>query len=134
MGDEWTRVSRRRRRPLERTTILSISVLEYEDGWFPLKTHEPIRGEDFQEQDDFSDDDSIGISDTVMIEDEEDEVEEGEIVGDDEEKVEDSFRRDTAGDGKLDQAGELAGDDSGSIHESINGAHGENEKELGEDQ
>ncbi|KAI3495687.1 hypothetical protein L1887_38033 [Cichorium endivia] len=57
-----------------------------------------------------------------MVDDDVDEVEEGEIVGDEEEKVEDSFPENFAGDveGKLDEMGEMIGDDSVSVQPGIN--------------
>ncbi|KAI3763654.1 hypothetical protein L2E82_13648 [Cichorium intybus] len=106
--------------------IMNISVLEYEDGWFPLKAPEFAIGVEYQDGDDISDDDSEGISDTVMIEDDVVEIEEGEIVGDEEEKVEDSFPENFAGDvdGKLDEMGEMIGDDSVFVQPFINVVHG----------
>ncbi|CAI9295733.1 unnamed protein product [Lactuca saligna] len=74
--------------------LLNVSVLEYEEEWLPQNSSEFEMIDEDEDQVDFSDDDDnfVGVSDTVMIEDEVDDIEEREIVGDDTEKVEDYFR------------------------------------------
>ncbi|KAI3791374.1 hypothetical protein L2E82_05142 [Cichorium intybus] len=89
------------------------------------------RNDEQFDHDNYSDEDSNGISDTMMQEDSSDEVEEGEIIADDIDKVEDSFLRDNtgAGDGQSEQETERVNDDSDPV---INDVHGKNDNYHGE--
>ncbi|KAI3764345.1 hypothetical protein L2E82_14352 [Cichorium intybus] len=116
--------------------LSNVSVLEYDDGLFPLNSTEFVMNEEDDELVDFSEneDDSVGISDTVMIEDDEDEIEDGEIVGVDTENVEDSFRGTTAGEEFADQSREMVGDAPAPMQPSINYSHEKNRSNPGEPQ
>ncbi|KAI3751029.1 hypothetical protein L2E82_22028 [Cichorium intybus] len=112
--------------------LMNISVLEFEDGWFPLSSNGSDVEEERIDSDGCSDNDSDGISDTIMFGDDTDDIEDGEIVGDETVAVEDSFRRETVGDGIPDQAGETRGDGSDSQQPFINCMHGKPGNMLGE--
>lgn len=60
--------------------LLNVSVLKYEEEWLPQNSSEFETIEEDDDQVDFNDDDddSVGVSDTVMIEDEVDDIEDGE--------------------------------------------------------
>ncbi|KAI3522755.1 hypothetical protein L1887_00805 [Cichorium endivia] len=111
--------------------LLNVYVVEYKDGWFPLKSPEHVADDEQFEHDDYSEEDSDGISDTMMHEDSSDEYKESEIIADDVDKVEDSFAPDNAGAGdvRLEQETVKVNDDSNPV---INDAYGKKDNYHGE--
>ncbi|KAI3698922.1 hypothetical protein L2E82_42844 [Cichorium intybus] len=110
---------------------MNVYVVEYEDGWFPIKSPEHVADDEQFEHDDYSEEDSDAIYDTMMHVDSSDEYEEGEIIVDEVDKVEDSFLPDNAGagDGRSEQETAKVNDDS---NPDINDVHGEKDNYHGE--